>query len=81
MSHLMSVCLPSGQLKDYFKWFESSLTKTERTALSHHKKYNLQISQAEMVSSGTRKGVLKKMLLIFSQQPCFCFKRGLGFEI
>ena len=43
----MSVCLPSGQLKDGFKWFESSLTKTLRTALSHYKKCNLQVSQAE----------------------------------
>lgn len=31
----MSVCLLSSQLKDDFKWLESSLTKTERTALSH----------------------------------------------
>lgn len=35
--YLISVCLLSGQLKDDFKWFESSLTKTERTALSHYK--------------------------------------------
>lgn len=35
MSYLMSVCLLSSQLKGDFKWLESSLTKTERTALSH----------------------------------------------
>lgn len=34
---LMQACLPTGQLKDDFKWFESSLTKTERIALSRYK--------------------------------------------
>lgn len=74
---LISVYLPSGQLKDDFKKFDSSLTKTPLSL----PKYNLQVSHTEKVSSGTRKGALEKMLLIFFQQSCFCFKRGLGLEI
>lgn len=62
--YLISVCLPSGQLKDDFKWFESSLTKTERTALSHYKNTTASFS-SKKVSSGTRKGTFKKMLVIF----------------
>lgn len=73
----MSLCLPSAQLKDDFKRFESSLTKPETTVPSHFKSLTYKFLKQR------RKGALKDTTSppLHSQQLHYCFERGLRFEI